>query len=778
MPAARPKGSFHPRRERRAPLPGGIQSAPRAVRTAFGVMAVLLLIYVAFVVGRGPQAYSSLVDGWGVDSFELAAAILCLLRAARRDSGRPVALMLGFGMLSWIWGDVAVTVQTVNGVQPSNPNLADFCYLGFFPLTYIGLVLFLRREVNNLARPNWLDGAVAGMGAAALCAAFAFHGVVATAGGNPLGVAVNLAYPVGDVLLLALVVTGSALLSGRARVAWVLVAAGLALDVAGSTVNLFGALSVTHVGNTVNAAAWPASLLLIALAVWIPNSASLRNSLRPAGFVLPGLATAAGVGVLFFGTFRHPGPSSIALATLTLVLVGARLGWSVRTLRTMTLQHHNQAVTDHLTGLGNRRHLFAVLEGLFQNSDAVSQAKLAFLFIDLDHFKEVNDAFGHPAGDELLRQVADRLSSCLRDTDILVRLGGDEFAVLLLDADGEAARSIAQRLTDSLEEPFPVQSVTARIGASIGIAMAPDDALDAPGLMWCADTAMYRAKQAGSNFAVYDVHLDDEGDRLYLAEELRSAIRHGRLVLHYQQQLDIRSGNILGVEALVRWPHPQMGLIPPLKFIPLAEESGLMAPLTEWVLETALEQAASWRRQGRPVAVSVNVSPTTLTEIDLVDLVARGLVKHNLPAEALIIEITETSVISERAQRVITDLHDRGIEVSIDDFGAGFTSLAHLGGLAVGELKLDATFVTRMTDEPGRELVRGTIELAHGLGLRVVAEGIEDNATLARLAAYGCDVAQGYHIARPAPADQLEFEPLIDGEAPRHDLEGLTAAAS
>ena len=744
-------------------------------------MAVVLIAYVAYVVIRGPQAYSSTVDGWGVDFFELAASLLCLARALRRDSGRNVALVLGLGMLFWTWGDVIETLRhvTTDAQTAGGPTVANWADLGFFPLTYVGLVLFLRREVNRLARPNWLDGAVAGTGAAALCSAFAFHGVLATVGGDPLKVAFNLAYPVGDVLLLALVVTGSALLSGRARVAWLLFAAGLALDVAGDTVNLFGAsLNGSQVGDTVNAVSWPASLLLIALAVWIPNSASLRNSLRPAGFVLPGLATSAGVGVLVFGTFGHPGRTSITLATLTLVLVGARLRWSVRSLRDLTIQHQNQAVTDHLTGLGNRRHLFAVLDDLLHTSEAASQAKLAFLFIDLDHFKEVNDAFGHPVGDELLRQVAVRLEACLRDSDILVRLGGDEFAALLLDADGEAARAIAQRLSDSLAEPFPVQAVTAKIGASIGIAMAPQDATDAAGLMWCADTAMYRAKQAGTPFAVYDVHLDDEGDRLFMADELRSAIEHGRLVLHYQQQLDIRSGQILGVEALVRWPHAQMGLIPPLKFIPLAEESGLMAPLTEWVLDTAMDQIARWRRQGRPVTVSVNVSPTTLTQIDLVGRVAQGLVKYQLPANSVVIEITETSVISERAQRVITDLNDRGIEVSIDDFGAGFTSLAHLGGLAVSELKLDASFITRMTDEPGRELVRGTIELAHGLGLRVVAEGIEDNATLARLAAYGCDVAQGYHIARPAPAEALEFEPLVDGEAPIRSVDGMLSAAS
>ena len=740
-------------------------------------MAVVLLVYVAYVVVRGPSGYSMKIDGWGVNFFELAASLLCLGRALRNDSGRPVALVLGFGMLCWSWGHVIQTVQTVGGVAPPSPTFADSFYLSFFPLTYFGLVLFLRREVNRLTRPNWLDAAVAGSGAAALCAAFAFHGFAAT--GSPLSQAVNLAYPVGDLLLLALVVTGSALLSGRARVAWLLVAAGLALDVAGDMVSLFGSnLSGSHVGNSVNAVSWPASLLLMALAVWIPNAASLRSSLRPAGFVLPGLATTAGVAVLFFGTFGHPGRPSIALATFTLVLVGLRLRWSVRSLRDLTIQHHNQAVTDHLTGLGNRRHLFAVLDDLLHVSGAGSQAKLAFLFIDLDHFKEVNDAFGHSAGDDLLRQVSARLASCLRDTDILVRHGGDEFAALLLDADGEAARAIARRLTDSLAEAFPVQAVTAKIGASIGIAMAPDDATDAAGLMWCADTAMYRAKQAGTPFAVYDVHLDDEGDRLFMADELRSAIRHGRLLLHYQQQLDIRTGQVLGVEALVRWPHAQMGLIPPLKFIPLAEESRLMAPLTEWVLDTALEQCSRWRRQGRPVTVSVNVSPTSLSEVDLVGLVAQGLVKHEVPADALVIEITETSVITDRVQRVITDLNDRGIEVSIDDFGAGFTSLAHLGGLAVSELKLDASFVTRMIDEPGRELVRGTIELAHGLGLRVVAEGIEDNATLARLAAYGCDVAQGYHIARPAPAEQLEFEPLVDGEAPTHTIDGVMSAAS
>jgi diguanylate cyclase len=261
------------------------------------------------------------------------------------------------------------------------------------------------------------------------------------------------------------------------------------------------------------------------------------------------------------GTLHPVGRASVVLATGTMVLVVAsRLFLSVRGMERLSQERHRQSVTDDLTGLWNRRYLFRVLDTFFdERADSPTDRSMAFLFLDLDRFKEVNDTFGHPAGDQLLRKLGDRLKDSLRDTDLLVRLGGDEFAVVLIDGDTTYATRVGQRLTASLQEPFALDVVSLSIRASIGIAVAPDDASDSARLVWCADVAMYRAKLGATPFAFYQPDLDDEGDHVRLADELRRAIDTGQLVLHFQLQLDLRSGEILGVEALIRWSHPRLG---------------------------------------------------------------------------------------------------------------------------------------------------------------------------------------------------------------------------
>ncbi|HLK42665.1 MAG TPA: bifunctional diguanylate cyclase/phosphodiesterase, partial [Thermoleophilia bacterium] len=390
------------------------------------------------------------------------------------------------------------------------------------------------------------------------------------------------------------------------------------------------------------------------------------------------------------------------------------------------------------------------------------QRDVAFLFVDLDHFKEVNDSFGHSAGDQLLAQIGPRVRGCLGDSDLFVRIGGDEFAVILVDAGREHAARVAAGLSEVLKSPFTLEMVTVTIGASIGIAVAPDHAADGAELMRCADQAMYRSKSAGTAFEVYEPSLDFEADRLGLVEDLRTAIDRREFEMHYQPQIDLRDGRVSAVEALIRWNHPRRGFVPPLDFLPLAEEAGLMRPLTALVLDEALTQCARWRSQGRTVSVSVNVSATNILDLGFTDMVRDQLRRHDLPASALVLEITETMIISDfdRCKHVVDQLCTLGCVVSIDDFGAGFTSLPYLSRLTVGELKLDRTFLTALAGEDRNRdlaLIRATIELAHALGLQVVAEGVEEQATLEILSRLGCDLAQGYHIGRPSPATALSF---------------------
>jgi EAL domain-containing protein (putative c-di-GMP-specific phosphodiesterase class I) len=299
------------------------------------------------------------------------------------------------------------------------------------------------------------------------------------------------------------------------------------------------------------------------------------------------------------------------------------------------------------------------------------------------------------------------------------------------------------------------------VGGSIGIAFAPGHATDPTELMRCADKAMYRCKKHRARFEIYDAGRDIEHDRLSLANDLRLAIDERRLEVHYQPQLDLRDGSILSVEALVRWRHKRLGPIPPLSFLPLAEEAGLMRPLTELVLDIALAQCSEWRARGQFHSVAVNVSATNVLDASFSALVAQRLERHGLPAAALVLEITETTVISdfERCKQVTEQLTELGCLVSIDDFGSGFTSLSYLSRLAIGELKLDRTLVMRLTDgdDDARDaaLIEATINLAHALKLRVVAEGIEDTTTLDILRRLGCDLGQGFHIGRPTGAAEL-----------------------
>jgi diguanylate cyclase len=741
----------HESRRRLAPALSGL----------YGLLGLALAAYFLTLVVSPGARDSLLLNGWGSSGFELAAAGLALLCAALRKRDRTVPLALGAGMLMWALGDVVLTFQSRHGATPASPSAADLFYLAFFPLAYLAIGLMVRRDAIRIAPSLWLDGAIAGLGAATLCAAFAFHRIAEAAGGSKLAVTTNLAYPLGDVLLLALVVAGTVMLSGRRRTAWYLVAAGCAMNAAGDTFNLFHGAGAPALGSIVDAIAWPTALLMMSIAVWIPRAATdpLAEPDTP-GFLLPGAGAAAALSVLLLASFRGTTSHAVAFATATLLVAGLRLVLTLGSLQTLTLERQQQAVTDELTGLGNRRRLDQVLGDFFDSAAATTPGSLAFLFVDLDHFKEVNDSFGHAAGDQLLRQIGPRIGSCLGERDLLVRIGGDELAIILFGAEEAEATSLAERVSRTIREPFVLDMVTVRIGASVGIALAGAHTGDPDELMHCADQAMYRAKENEDWYAVYDPAIDREIDRLRLVEDLRTALRTDELTLHYQPQIDLASGSVVAVEALLRWPHPRLGFVPPLEFLPLAEEAGLMRPLTNFVLQEALGQCACWRSQGHQLTVSINVSATNVLDVDFVALVQEQLHRHRLPAEALILEITETTLIAdlERCGEVIDQLRELGCIVSIDDFGAGFTSLASLNKLAVGEVKLDRSFLATLDQEPNsRALIESTINLAHALGLHVVAEGVEGPDALDTLTRIGCDLAQGYYIARPAAADELRL---------------------
>jgi diguanylate cyclase (GGDEF)-like protein len=754
--------------ERRRPVPRRASFPHPYVVLTYGTLALAVAAYTVWVIARGSSPGSPAIDNWGVAGFEVVTSLLCLARGVFSRRDRTAVIVMGLGLMAWAVGDVALAAESAGGATPPTPSLPDYFYIGFYPLTYVAIMLLVRRHVRRFSIATWLDGVVAGLGAAAICAAFVFQGVLRSAGGHPGAVAVDLIYPVGDLLLLIMVVGGTAILPGRTRAPWLMLAGGYALNAIGDTFNLFGSgIGATHVGTAFNAVAWPIAILLVSASVWLrPTPADIATHERPPGLLLPGLSTLASLLILLLAALHHADQTAVGLATATLAVAAVRVGASLMRLRNLTEERHSQAVTDQLTTLGNRRGLFELLDELLHQHQSGEEGarKLAFLYMDLNRFKEVNDSFGHSVGDELLRQLGTRLSGALRTSDLLVRLGGDEFGVALMDANADYGATVAQRLAARLEEPFLLGNVRARISVSIGIAVVPDDAVEAHDLLRCADLAMYRAKTEGKSFATYQEELDGRANRLGLVEELREAIEQRQLNLHYQTQMDTTTGEVVALEALVRWLHPRLGYVPPLEFLPLAEEADLMGPLTALVLEQALDQVAEWRRRHPKLTVSVNISTTNLLSPGFPDMVVELLGARGLSPDALVLEITETTAMADvnRCREVTQELRDRGLVVSVDDFGAGFTSLAYLSSLAVRELKLDRSFINGLTtadDERDLALVRSTIKLAHSLGLRVVAEGVEDESCLNLLMGLDCDVVQGYLISSPKPATEVSLEP-------------------
>ena len=440
----------------------------------------------------------------------------------------------------------------------------------------------------------------------------------------------------------------------------------------------------------------------------------------------------------------------------------------IERLRSEVADKEHQALHDSLTGLPNRL-LFQ--ERVALALDAGHDAKVAVMLLDLDRFKEVNDTLGHHNGDLLLQEIGDRLRRILRAGDSVARLGGDEFAVLLPDLAGEeAATAAAEGIRLALERPFTIADVDIDVGCSVGIAMWPDHGEDATVLLQRADVAMYSAKSSQRGVEVYDAERDMYSlERLALVGELRTAIERGELAVHYQPKADATTGRLVGTEALVRWEHPRQGNIPPEEIITIAEQTGLIRPLTLWVLRQALGECRAWRRAGRPFDVAVNLSIRNLLDADLPSDVLRLLTDVGLPASALTFEITESSIMNDpvRALAVLGRLRSMGIRLAIDDFGTGYSSFSHLRHLPVDEIKIDKSFVQYLaTDESDLVLVRSIVDLGRNLGLRVVAEGVEDDASWQALSGLGCDVIQGYVLTPAlAPAALLLWLDKYDEQA-------------
>lgn len=436
------------------------------------------------------------------------------------------------------------------------------------------------------------------------------------------------------------------------------------------------------------------------------------------------------------------------------------------------LEH--QANHDALTGLPNRKMFSDRLEQTLGVSQ-LTDSSFAVLLLDLDRFKEVNDTLGHPTGDLLLKKIAERLLEVIPASDLIARVGGDEFALLLPSAENtEQAAALSTIILAALFEPFELTGLTLEIGGSVGIAIYPEHGADAATLVKNADVAMYTAKQSQAGHAVYDAEKDKNSVRfLTLTGDLRRAIHEGQLALFYQPKIDLKRNRITAVEALIRWIHPEHGFVRPDEFIEKAEQTGVIGEMTDWVLGTALAQAAEWHARGLEIDMAVNVSARLLGDFEFVAAVEKGLKTWKIPPASLILEVTESALMDDpaKAMEVIKALSALGARISIDDFGTGYSSLGYLKDLPADELKIDMCFVRSMLENKSdATIVQSTIGLAHGLGLKVVAEGIETEEIAEELAGMACDVGQGYLYSKPLPIEEFEFWLVSAPWAPEDQL--------
>jgi diguanylate cyclase (GGDEF)-like protein len=738
----------------------------RCVFTALWLMVAGAAIYAA--VGPEPSIDHVMRD-WVPSLVYVVASAIVVLRVIRVREGRGPWIVIAAGMVLYTIGTLVWSLWLQNLAAPPFPSVSNALWLSLYPASYGGLVWLARGERRGAPAGVWLDGIVAGLGIAALGAAVIIGPTLREPTGSFAVLATNIAEPVADLILAGLVMGILALRGFRLDRVWMLLGGGFLLLCVGDITFLL------HVANGATNTSLPSIVFYLAAVVAIASAAWQRDddtvAVRLQGWsmlLIPALFALTAIGLFVYDHFTRLNPVAIVLATVTLLMALLRTALTFRDVRALG-ETRRQATTDDLTSLPNRRLLMQRAAAEIVAARAV-QGSLALLVIDLDRFKELNDTLGHQAGDGLLRQIGPRVRPVLRSTDTMARLAGDEFGLLLgSPCDEAAALRVAGKVRDALRAPFEIEGLHLHVAASVGVALLPTHADDAERLLHCADIAMYQAKASHTGHEVYAADQERYSrDSLTLTSELPQAIEHGQLEVHFQPKADARRRRVVGAEALVRWRHPDRGLLLPGAFLALAEHSGLSRELTRRVMAEALERCRQWRAAGHDLHVSVNASVADLLDVHFPLEVAAAVAAHGVPESALVIEVTESSVMSDpgRIGDVLARLSELGVGISLDDFGTGYSSLMHLRTLPACEVKIDRSFVTGMgSGGPDLAIVRATILLAHELGMRVVAEGVEDDITWQQLADLDCEIIQGYGLARPLPA--REFDAFIGIDAHR-----------
>ncbi len=665
---------------------------------------------------------------------------------------RAALLSLAVGVLLWAAGS-AILNAGGQAAATQFPAPGEWLFLS----AYLGFAAFVLLDVASHQRTSlgtWLEMLIICGGASSLAGIMLVTPFAARFGGHGVPLLIALLYPLLDIALMMMIV-GQVILRRRpldARTAILVVALVLLLTADTSLVVNLSSGAYGY-GLWLSMTWFAAFLLLVASATrpvtsWGENVLTQRFS--GLGVVV---AAAVAVAVLAFQPRGEARPFVVVPAVVTLLAVGVRLVLALREANSAA-EALRLSQTDELTGLPNRRAVVIRLE-----QELARRLPMALLLLDLDGFKEINDSLGHSAGDTLLQTVASRLRFTLPKKSMVARLGGDEFALVVEAAKEDELLDLAETIRDVVRKPVRVDGLELAINGSIGITTR-DDGEENPGdILRRADVAMYRAKDGRHGVMTYHTDRDDfSRQRLLVAADLREGIAAGQLEVWYQPQINAQSTQVIGVEALVRWRHPLDGLVSPGVFLPVARRTGLMSALSEAVIRSVVADARRWRAEGHTFAVAINIAPPELLSGPVLGRLFHEAASAGLTDNSLIVEVTEDSFISDpaRARELIEDIRMHQLQVSIDDYGTGYSSLAYLRELPVHELKMDRSFVSSLrTDPRSRMIVSTTNQMAHGLGLRTVAEGVEDQETAQDLIDLGFDVLQGYHFARPMPASEL-----------------------
>ncbi len=747
-------------------------------------VVVLLVVYGVWRIGRWAPAGGRLLVGDGFLYCMGLAAVWTAWAASRRCAGwrrlQTAWRFVAVGLVAYLGGDIAQTVYERAG-SSGRPVVPDALYLTFYPLMLVGILWF---PVARRGRDEWvrlaLDGAVVAIGGSTLVVYLVVGPAAAAAGSSGFQTALLIAFPVADMVLVLGVASrlGQSIPSSRRALQFLTV--GLVCFVASDLLDGYLRLDFSYKGDGAVDSLSMVAVACLAVAgaaqarIGAPEQPAVRRSSAQITW-WPYVAVVVGFAVLLFsqrGDPLYPNLVVIALVVMLALLVSARQFLAQRDLLGAHGALHHQALHDSLTGLPNRALVLDRAEQMLARARRV-HSPVAALYVDIDNFKQVNDMFGHAAGDALLTAVGARLTSVVRGGDTVGRLSGDEFVALLDSAEFDASPElVAERILDVLRQPVDLNqpgsrplTVTISIGIASGQRAAADD------LLRDADIALYQAKEAGKDrYKLFEASMKTlVHERGTLEMDINDALDNHEFFLLYQPTFDLRNETMTGVEALIRWAHPSRGLLTPDQFIPIAEQNGSIVAIGQWVLEEACAQAVAWHTQGQQLSMAVNVSTRQLDRDEFVDEVRDTLIRTGLDPGALTLEITETTLMRDpaAATKRLDALKTLGLRLAIDDFGTGYSSLAYLQQFPIDTLKIDRSFISgAAASKESTALIHTLVQLGKTLGLQTLGEGIENQTQLHTLQHEQCDLGQGYLFSRPLALEAIEQ--LFDDPRVRH----------